>query len=119
MILSTKHQMMRKLFRQFAETEFTTELLDELENTGEFNWDIHNKMAKYGFMGTKTPVEYGGQGGDSLPRLQRGGVAVMVCQADEVKARTAVKAGDLKGLPLPIRAARMQVGIPPEKAEVK
>jgi len=66
MILSTKHQMMRKLFRQFAETEFTTELLDELENTGEFNWDIHNKMAKYGFMGTKIPVEYGGQGGDSL-----------------------------------------------------
>lgn len=66
MILSTKHQMMRKLFRQFAETEFTTELLDELENTGEFNWDIHNKMAKYGFMGVKIPVEYGGQGGDSL-----------------------------------------------------
>ncbi len=66
MILSTKHQMMRKLFRQFAETEFTTELLDQLENTGEFNWDIHNKMAQYGFMGTKIPVEYGGQGGDSL-----------------------------------------------------
>ena len=66
MILSKEHQMMRKLFRQFAETEFTPELLDELENTGEFNWDIHNKMAKYGFMGTKIPVEYGGQGGDSL-----------------------------------------------------
>ncbi len=66
MVLSTKHQMMRKLYRQFAETEFTTELLDELENTGEFNWDIHNKMAKYGFMGVKIPVEYGGQGGDSL-----------------------------------------------------
>ena len=66
MILSTKHQMMRKLYRQFAETEFTTELLDELENTGEFNWDIHNKMAQYGFMGVKIPVEYGGQGGDSL-----------------------------------------------------
>lgn len=66
MILSEKHQMMRKLYRQFAETEFTPELLDELDETGEFNWDMHNLMAKYGFMGTKIPVKYGGQGGDSL-----------------------------------------------------
>ncbi|MDD6160991.1 MAG: acyl-CoA dehydrogenase family protein [Oscillospiraceae bacterium] len=66
MILSEKHQMMQKLFRQFAETEFTDELLDRLEETGEFDWDIHNKMAKYGMMGVKIPVEYGGQGGDSL-----------------------------------------------------
>ena len=66
MILSEKHQMMRKLYRQFAETEFTDELLDKLEETGEFDWDIHNKMAEYGFMGVKIPVEYGGQGGDSL-----------------------------------------------------
>lgn len=66
MILSEKHQMMRKLYRQFAETEFTPELLDKLEETGEFDWDMHNLMAKYGFMGVKIPVEYGGQGGDSL-----------------------------------------------------
>ncbi len=66
MILSEKHEFMRKLFRQFAETEFTTEILDELEETGEFNWDMHNKMSKYGFMGVKIPTEYGGQGGDSL-----------------------------------------------------
>ena len=66
MILSEKHQMMQKLFRQFAETEFTDELLDELEATGEFNRAIHDKMSQYGFMGTKIPVEYGGQGGDSL-----------------------------------------------------
>lgn len=66
MILSEKHQMMRKLFRQFAETEFTSELLDELEETGAFHRGIHSKMAQYGFMGVKIPVEYGGQGGDSL-----------------------------------------------------
>jgi len=66
MILSEKHQMMRKLYRQFAETEFTPELLDHLEETGEFNWDMHNLMAKYGFMGVKIPTQYGGQGGDSL-----------------------------------------------------
>ena len=66
MILSEKHELMRKLYRQFAETEFTPELLDELEETGEFNWDIHKKMAANGFMGCKIPTEYGGQGGDSL-----------------------------------------------------
>ena len=66
MILSEKHQMMRKLYRQFAETEFTPEILEKLDETGEFNWDIFNLMAKYGFTGTKIPVQYGGQGGDSL-----------------------------------------------------
>ena len=44
MILTEKHEMMRKFFRQFAETEFTPELLDELDETGEFNWEIFNKI---------------------------------------------------------------------------
>jgi alkylation response protein AidB-like acyl-CoA dehydrogenase len=66
MILDEKHEMMQKFFRQFAETEFTSELLDELDQTGEFNWDIFNKIAKAGLTGCKIPVEYGGQGGDTL-----------------------------------------------------
>ena len=66
MILTEKQQMLRKLYREFAQTEFTGELLDKLEETGEFDWEMHHKMAKYGFMGVKIPVEYGGQGGDSL-----------------------------------------------------
>ena len=33
MILTEKQQMMRELFRKFAETEFTDELLDKLEET--------------------------------------------------------------------------------------
>jgi alkylation response protein AidB-like acyl-CoA dehydrogenase len=66
MILDEKHEMMRKFFRQFAETEFTSDLLDELDETGEFNWDIFHKIAKAGITGTKIPVEYGGQGGDTL-----------------------------------------------------
>ncbi len=66
MILDEKHEMMRKFFRQFAETEFTSELMDELEETGEFNKEIFDKMAKVGITGVKIPVEYGGQGGDTL-----------------------------------------------------
>lgn len=66
MVLTEKQQMLRKLFRQFAETEFTDELLDRLEETGEFDRAIHDRMARCGFLGVKIPVEYGGQGGDSL-----------------------------------------------------
>lgn len=66
MVLDAKHAMQQKLFRQFAEKEFTKELQDELDQSGAFNWDIYRKMAKYGFMGCKIPVEYGGQGGDYL-----------------------------------------------------
>ena len=66
MILDKKHAMQQKLFRQFAETEFTKEIQDELDNTGEFNWEMHKKMSKYGFMGVKIPTEYGGAGCDYL-----------------------------------------------------
>ncbi len=66
MILNEKQTMLRKLYRDFAENEFTDELLDRLEETGEFDWDIFNEMKKYGFLGIKAPVEYGGAGGDSM-----------------------------------------------------
>ena len=66
MILDEKHAMLQKLYRQFAETEFTKELLDDLDETGEFHREILEKMARYGFTGVKIPVEYGGSGGDYL-----------------------------------------------------
>ena len=66
MILDQKHARFQKLCRQFAETEFTKELLDKLEETGDFDWDIFKKMAKYGFCGVKIPKEYGGAGGDHI-----------------------------------------------------
>lgn len=66
MILDAKHAMQQKLFRQFAQTEFTKELQDKLDQTGEFDWEIYRKMAEFGFMGTKIPKEYGGQGADYL-----------------------------------------------------
>ncbi len=66
MILDRKHELERKLFRQFAEMEFTKELQDRLDETGEFDWDMHRKMARYGFMGVRIPREFGGAGGDYL-----------------------------------------------------
>ncbi len=66
MILDKKHALQQKLFREFAETEFTKELQDRLDQEGEFEWDIFKKMAKYGFTGVKIPRKYGGTGSDSL-----------------------------------------------------
>ena len=66
MILDQKHQMQKQLFRQFAEAEFTSEILEELDTTGQFNWDMHRLMAANGFMGVKIPTAYGGQGADNL-----------------------------------------------------
>ena len=53
MILSEKHRLLQKLFREFAEREFTPELIERLDETGEFDWDIYNKMAAAGIMGAK------------------------------------------------------------------
>lgn len=55
MIFDAKHEMIRKLVRQFAETELTTEVLDKVEETGEFPEEIVDKMAKCGFLGLKIP----------------------------------------------------------------
>ncbi|MBQ8264032.1 MAG: acyl-CoA dehydrogenase family protein [Oscillospiraceae bacterium] len=66
MILSEKHKMVQKLCRQFAETEFTDTMINNLEETAEFDWEIFAKMSANGFTGIKIPVEYGGQGGDIL-----------------------------------------------------
>ncbi len=49
MILSAKYELMRKNFRNFAETEFTTEIQEKLDKEGGFDTEMYKKMAKYGF----------------------------------------------------------------------
>ncbi len=66
MILSEKHQLIRKLCRDFAEKELTNDILDEVEESGVFPQEILDKMAKAGFYGIKIPKEYGGSGCDTL-----------------------------------------------------
>ncbi|QNK41417.1 acyl-CoA dehydrogenase family protein [Caproicibacter fermentans] len=60
-----QHELIRKLAREFAEKELTKEILDKVEETGEFPEEILNKMAAAGFFGIKIPKEYGGQGADA------------------------------------------------------
>ena len=110
MILDKKKETLRKLYREFAETEFTKELLDELEATGEFNRDILNKMAKYGFTGVKIPKQYGGAGGDYLD------YALMIEEFARVSCVLSIYANTSNSLgsgPLMIAGSEA----PPEEAE--
>jgi caffeyl-CoA reductase-Etf complex subunit CarC len=66
MIFSEKHELIRKLARDFAEKELTKDVLDQIEETGDYPKELLDKMAKAGFYGIKTPVQYGGQGSDYL-----------------------------------------------------
>ena len=66
MIFSERHNLVRKLARDFAETELTNDVLDEIEETGEYPKELLEKMGKAGFFGIKTPKEYGGQGSDCI-----------------------------------------------------
>ena len=88
MILSPKYEMMRKNFRNFAETEFTGEIQEKLDQEGGFDWEIHYKMAKYGFLGCKLPVEYGGQGGDTLSYILMVEEFARVCPVLAIYANT-------------------------------
>ena len=64
MFFEKKHELIRKLARDFAETELTSDILDEVEASGEFPKEILDKMAKAGFFGIKIPQELGGSGAD-------------------------------------------------------
>ena len=60
-----QHELVRKLAREFAETELTKEVRDKVEEEEVFPEEILDKMAKAGFFGIKVPKQYGGQGGDA------------------------------------------------------
>ena len=60
-----QHELVRKLAREFAETELTKEVLDKVEEEEVFPEEILDKMPKAGFFGIKVPKQYGGQGGDA------------------------------------------------------
>lgn len=64
-MLSKEHEMLRALYREFAENE-AKPIAQEIDETEEFPRETTEKMAKTGFMGIYIPKEYGGQGCDPL-----------------------------------------------------
>lgn len=63
--LSKEHEMVRTLFKDFAEKEVKP-LAQEVDETERFPRETVDKMAKLGFLGIPIPKEYGGQGADPL-----------------------------------------------------
>ena len=66
MVFTERHDLVRKLARDFAQAELTSAILDEIEETGHYPEELLVKMGKAGFFGIKMPKEYGGQGSDYI-----------------------------------------------------
>ncbi len=60
-----EQEIFRKTVREFAEKEIMPRA-KEIDQRGEFPWDIIKKMAELGLMGLPFPEEYGGAGGDTI-----------------------------------------------------
>ncbi len=63
--LTKEQEMIRKMFREFAETEVKP-LAEEIDEEERFPMETVEKMAKLGMMGIYSPKKYGGAGGDVL-----------------------------------------------------
>jgi alkylation response protein AidB-like acyl-CoA dehydrogenase len=61
--LTEEHRMIRKEVRRFAQTEIEPRVA-ELDETGDYPYEIMEKMGKLGFMGIPFPEAYGGMGCD-------------------------------------------------------
>jgi alkylation response protein AidB-like acyl-CoA dehydrogenase len=61
--LTKEQQMIRDEVRNFARKEIAPRA-EEFERTGEYPYEIMEKMAELGLMGIPFPEEYGGMGGD-------------------------------------------------------
>jgi len=63
--LTKEQEMIRKMFREFAETEVKP-LAEEIDEEERFPMETVEKMAKLGMMGIYFDKKYGGAGGDVL-----------------------------------------------------
>jgi len=61
--LSAEQKMIREMARDFAERVIAPRA-EEMEKTGDFPYEIAEKMGELGMMGIPFPEEYGGSGGD-------------------------------------------------------
>ena len=81
--LSKEHEMLRKMYREFAETEVKP-LAQEIDEEERFPKETIPKLARYGFLGIPFPKKYGGQGGTNLA------YAIAVEEISKVCATTSV-----------------------------
>ena len=82
-VLSKEHQMLRKMYRDFAENEVKP-LAEEVDEKEMFPMETVKKMGKLGMMGVYFPKQYGGAGADVLS------YAICVEELSKVCATTGV-----------------------------
>jgi len=63
--LSSKHEMLRTMYQEFAEKEIAP-IAAEIDETMEFPHQTIDKMKELGFLGIPFPKEYGGAGAGDL-----------------------------------------------------
>ncbi|UCF08511.1 MAG: acyl-CoA dehydrogenase [Thermoplasmata archaeon] len=63
--LTTEQEMVRKMVREFAETELRP-IAAEIDKSAQYPEETVKKMGKLGLMGMNVPKEYGGGGLDSV-----------------------------------------------------
>jgi len=63
--LSEEHKLIRQTVRDFAEREIRP-IARELDDKAEFSTELTRKMGEIGLFGISAPVQYGGQGMDTL-----------------------------------------------------
>jgi alkylation response protein AidB-like acyl-CoA dehydrogenase len=63
--LTDEHQMLRQAVRQLADDKIAPRAA-EVDDTGEFPWDVHDALVRAGFHAVHVPEEYGGMGADAI-----------------------------------------------------
>lgn len=63
--LSDEHQALREAVQDLAAAKIAPRAAD-IDQTGEFPWDVYQALAASGFHAVHIPEEYGGSGGDNL-----------------------------------------------------
>ncbi|HEV2371106.1 MAG TPA: acyl-CoA dehydrogenase family protein [Streptosporangiaceae bacterium] len=63
--LSDEHQALREAVRALADDKIAPRAA-EIDQTGEFPWDVHEALAKAEFNAVHIPEEYGGSGADAI-----------------------------------------------------
>ena len=64
-LLTEEQKLIRDTVRDFAQNEIAPRAR-EMDEKGEFPWEIVHEMAELGFMGLPIPEEYGGAGADTV-----------------------------------------------------
>ncbi len=63
--LPEEHQLLREAVRDLAQDKIAPRAA-EIDETGEFPWDVYEALRGQGFHAIHIPQQYGGEGGDAL-----------------------------------------------------